>query len=136
MESRAERPLSVRPTCVSFHESGTARLAKRPPQLAGSFPSGERKSGKTRAIRFVFFLRSDPMKKYLMMLAVAFALGMTVGCGGSSSTAPAPKPSEKKADDKKADDKKAEEPKKEEPKKEEPKKEEPKKEEPKKEEKK
>ena len=72
------------------------------------------------------------MKKYLAMLVATFALGLAVGCGGSSSTPAAlPKPP---ATGMKPDDKKVEEPKKEEPKKEEPKKEEPKKEEPKKEE--
>ncbi len=51
------------------------------------------------------------MKKILAMLVVAFVLGTTIGCSGSSSPAAAPKPAPKK-----------EEPKKEEPKKEEPKK--------------
>jgi hypothetical protein len=41
------------------------------------------------------------MKKFLALLVAAFALSATVGCGGSSSTAPAPKPAEKK-DEKKS----------------------------------
>lgn len=40
------------------------------------------------------------MKKVLAMLVAVFALSVTVGCSGSSSTAPAPKKEEKKEEKK------------------------------------